>query len=86
MATEKFGPHLPMILKAKYIEAIYDLWEVEYTIEIELPDDDETLENVRAGYCGADMSHFEDGGLSFHLPRFLLEALVELGGLCQDGT
>ena len=24
------------------------------------------------------MSHFEDGGLSFPLPRFLLEALAEL--------
>ncbi|XP_048619866.1 uncharacterized protein LOC106354951 [Brassica napus] len=32
----------------------------------------------RPGYCGAYMSHFEDDSLSFPLPRFLLEALVEL--------
>ncbi|WZZ50752.1 hypothetical protein YC2023_050859 [Brassica napus] len=83
MASEKFGPHLPTILptilEAKHIEAIYELWGVDYAVEIELPDDDETPETVRSGYCGAYMSHFEDGGLSFPLPRFLLEALAELG-------
>ena len=35
--------------------------------------------DFRPGYCGAYMSHVEDGGLSFPLPRFLLEALAELG-------
>ncbi|KAF3603205.1 hypothetical protein F2Q69_00035504 [Brassica cretica] len=46
---------------------------------IEAPEDDETPEAVRLGYCGAYTSHFEDGGLSFPLPRFLLEVLAELG-------
>ena len=79
MANEKFGPHLPTILDAKHIEAIYELWGVDYAVEIELPGDDETPETVRPGYCGAYTSHFQDGGLSFPLPRFLLEALAELG-------
>ncbi|KAF2539460.1 hypothetical protein F2Q70_00004567 [Brassica cretica] len=79
MASEKFGPHLPMIVDAKHIEPIYELWGVDYPVDIELPNDDETLETVRPGYCGAYMSHFKDEGLSFPLPRFLLEALAELG-------
>ena len=79
MASEKFGPHLPTILEAKHIEAIYELWGVDYALEIKLPDDDETPETVRPGYCGAYMSHFEDRGLPFPLPRFLLNALAELG-------
>ena len=79
MAPEKFGPHLTTILDVKHIEAIYELWGVDYAVEIELPCDDETLETVRPGYCRAYMSHFEDGGLSFPLSRFILEALAELG-------
>ncbi|KAF3541155.1 hypothetical protein F2Q69_00020968 [Brassica cretica] len=51
---------------------------VDYVVEIELPESGETLENVRPGYCGAYVSHFEDGGLSFPLPRFLLEVLAEI--------
>ncbi|KAF3590881.1 hypothetical protein DY000_02024750 [Brassica cretica] len=49
-----------------------------YAVEIELPEDDETPENVRPGYCGAYASHFEACGLSFPLPRFLLEVLAEI--------
>ncbi|KAH0892804.1 LOW QUALITY PROTEIN: hypothetical protein HID58_055233 [Brassica napus] len=49
-----------------------------YDVEIKLPEDDETPENVRPGYCGAYASHFEVGGLSFPLPRFLLEVLEEI--------
>ena len=79
MVPEKFGLHLPMILDVKHIEAIYKLWGVDYAVEIERPDDNETPETVRPGYCGAYKSHFEDGGLSFPLPRFLLEVLAELG-------
>ncbi|KAG2293038.1 hypothetical protein Bca52824_039707 [Brassica carinata] len=79
MANKKFGPHLPTILDAKHIEAIYELWGVDYTVEIELPGDNKTPETVRLGYCRAYKSHFKDGGLSFPLPRFLLEVLVELG-------
>ncbi|KAF3528083.1 hypothetical protein DY000_02040960 [Brassica cretica] len=78
MAVEKFGPHLKTILEAKHIEAIYELWGVDYAVKIELPEDGETPATMRPGYCGAYMSHFEDGGLSFRLPRFLLEALAEL--------
>ncbi|WZZ60028.1 hypothetical protein YC2023_060135 [Brassica napus] len=78
MAVEKFGPHLKTILEAKHIEEIYELWGVDYTVKIELPEDGETPETARPGYCGAYMSHFEDGGLLFPLPRFLLEALAEL--------
>ena len=33
---------------------------------------------MRPGYCGAHASHFETGGLSFPLPRFLLEVLAEI--------
>ncbi|WZZ29442.1 hypothetical protein YC2023_012843 [Brassica napus] len=51
---------------------------VDYAVEIELPEDGETPETVRPGYCGVYMSHFEDGGLSFLLPCFLLEALAKL--------
>ena len=78
MADEKFGPYLRSILKGKGIDAIYNLWGVDYAVELELPDG-KTLETVRPGYCVAYMSHFEDGGLSFPLPRFLLEVLAELG-------
>ena len=72
------GPHLKKILKGKDIDAIYELWGVDYIVEIKLPASGETPENVRLGYCGAYASHFEDGGLSFPLPRFLLEALAEI--------
>ena len=34
---------------------------------------------MRLGYCVAYTSHFQDVGLSFPHPRFLLEALAELG-------
>ncbi|KAF3601127.1 hypothetical protein F2Q69_00036411 [Brassica cretica] len=78
MAVEKFGPHHKTILEAKHIEAIYELWGVDYAVKIELPEDGETPATMRPGYCGAYMSHFEDGGLSFPLPGFLLEALAEL--------
>ena len=47
-------------------------------MEIKLPEDDETPENVRPGYCRAYASHFEAGGISFPLPRFLLEVLEEI--------
>ncbi|KAF3513823.1 hypothetical protein F2Q69_00005377 [Brassica cretica] len=49
-----------------------------YDVEIKLPEDDETPENVRPGYCRAYAYHFEAGGLSFPLPRFLLEVLEEI--------
>ncbi|KAF2551601.1 hypothetical protein F2Q68_00035931 [Brassica cretica] len=79
MAAGKFGPHhKTMILNGENIDAIYELWGVSYDVEIELPEDDETPENVRPGYCGAYASHFEAGGLSFPLPRFLLEVLAEI--------
>ena len=78
MAAEKFGPHLKTILKGKHIDAIYEFWGVSYVVEIELPEDGETLKNVRPGYCGAYASHFEAGGLLFPLPRFLLEVLAEI--------
>ena len=78
MAAEKFGPHNKTILNGKNIDAIYELWGVSYGVEIELPEDDETPENVRPGYCGAYLSHFDAGGLSFPLPCFLLEVLAEI--------
>ncbi|WZZ60619.1 hypothetical protein YC2023_060726 [Brassica napus] len=37
MATEKFGPHLPTILKGEDIDVIYELWVVDYAVEVELP-------------------------------------------------
>ncbi|KAG5393254.1 hypothetical protein IGI04_023217, partial [Brassica rapa subsp. trilocularis] len=53
---------------------------IDYSVDIEASEDGKTLETVRPGYCGAYNSHFQDGGhLSFPLPRFLLEALAELG-------
>ncbi|KAF2565177.1 hypothetical protein F2Q70_00017968 [Brassica cretica] len=58
---------------ARHLDLTFD-----YAVEIELPEDGETPENVRPGYCGAYVSHFEDGGLSFPLPRFLLEVLAEI--------
>ncbi|KAF2584562.1 hypothetical protein F2Q70_00036474 [Brassica cretica] len=80
MANEKFGPHLPTILDAKHFEAIYELWGVDYAVKIELPGDDETPETVRPGYCGAYMSHFEDGSLSFpFLDFFLREEGLDFG-------
>ncbi|KAG2296619.1 hypothetical protein Bca52824_043288 [Brassica carinata] len=78
MASEKFGPHLPTIIEAKHIENLYELWGIDYAVEIEAPEDGETPETVRPGYCGAYTLHFQDRGLSFPLPRFLLEALAEL--------
>ncbi|KAF3527275.1 hypothetical protein DY000_02037505 [Brassica cretica] len=79
MANEKFGPHHPTIIEAKHVEALYELWGIDYAVEIEAAEDGETPETVRPGYCVAYTSHFQDGGLSFPLPRFLLEALAELG-------
>ncbi|KAF3539404.1 hypothetical protein F2Q69_00020373 [Brassica cretica] len=79
MVNKKFGPHLPTIIEARHIETLYELWGIDYAVEIEAPEDGETPETVRPGYCGAYTSHFQDGGLSFPLPRFLLEALAELG-------
>ncbi|KAF3566457.1 hypothetical protein DY000_02015944 [Brassica cretica] len=79
MALEKYGPHHPTIIESKHIKNLYELWGIDYTVGIEAPEDGENLETVRPGYCGAYTSHFRDGGLSFPLPRFLLEALTELG-------
>ncbi|KAF2541225.1 hypothetical protein F2Q68_00029535 [Brassica cretica] len=79
MANEKFGPHHPTIIEAKHVEALYELWGIDYAVEIEAAEDGETSETVRLGYCVAYTSHFQDVGLSFPHPRFLLEALVELG-------
>ncbi|KAF3492817.1 hypothetical protein DY000_02053571 [Brassica cretica] len=79
MASEKFCPHLPTIIEGKHVEALYELWGIDYAFEIEVSDDDETPETLRPRYCGAYTSHFEDRGLLFPLPRFLLEALAELG-------
>ena len=79
MALENFCPHLPTIIEPKHIETLYELWGIDYAVEIEASEDGETPETVRPGYCGAYTSHFQDGGLSFPLPRFLLEALAELG-------
>ncbi|XP_048599731.1 uncharacterized protein LOC125579878 [Brassica napus] len=79
MVNERFGPHLPpKILKGRDIDDIYELWGVDYAVEISLSDE-ETPEIVRPGYCGAYMSHFKDARLLFPIPRFLMEALVELG-------
>ncbi|KAF2614692.1 hypothetical protein F2Q70_00011748 [Brassica cretica] len=78
MANEKCSPHLPKILKGEDIDAIYEIWGVDYAVEIKLPDC-ETPETVRSEYYGAYTSCFKDSGLSFPLPRFLLEALAELG-------
>ncbi|KAF3532212.1 hypothetical protein DY000_02040686 [Brassica cretica] len=79
MVNERFGPHLPpKILKGGDIDDIYELWGVDYAVEISLSDE-ETPETVRPGYCGAYMSHIKDARLLFPLPRFLMEALVELG-------
>ncbi|KAF2534274.1 hypothetical protein F2Q70_00029960 [Brassica cretica] len=61
-----------------HIETLYEPWGIDYAVEIEAPEDGETPETVRPAYCGAYASHLQDGGLSFSLPRFLLEALVEL--------
>ncbi|KAG2249218.1 hypothetical protein Bca52824_088846 [Brassica carinata] len=79
MANEKFGPHHPTIIEAKHVEALYELWGIDYAVEIEAAEDGETSETVRLGYCMAYTSHFQDVGLSFPHPRFLLEALAELG-------
>ncbi|KAG2256078.1 hypothetical protein Bca52824_075372 [Brassica carinata] len=78
MASEKFCPHLPTNIEGKHVEALYELWGIDYAFEIEVSDDDETPETLRPRYCGAYTSHFEDRGLLFPLPRFLLEALAEL--------
>ncbi|KAG5393177.1 hypothetical protein IGI04_023140 [Brassica rapa subsp. trilocularis] len=79
MASEKFGPHLPTIIEGKHIKPLYELWGIDYAVEVEAPNGDETSKTVRPGYCGAYTSHFEDGGLSFPLPLFFLEVLAELG-------
>lgn len=72
MARDKHGP-----LTGEELEIIQELWGLPYAVEVELPDGD-TPENVRPGYCRAFMAHFQDAGLSFSLPPFLLELLAEL--------
>ena len=79
MAHEKFVLISRRSSSRDISKNLYELWEIDYTVEIEAPEDGETPETVRPGYCGAYTSHFQDGGLSFPLPRFLLEALAELG-------
>ncbi|KAJ4901847.1 Uncharacterized protein Rs2_15798 [Raphanus sativus] len=78
MAKEKFGPYTNSTLTRDELKIIQELWGVLYAVEGELPDGG-TPETVRSGYCGAFMTHFKDGGLSFPLPSFLLELLAELG-------
>ncbi|KAH0880005.1 hypothetical protein HID58_067399 [Brassica napus] len=50
MASEKFGPHLLTIIEAKHIKNLYELWGIDYAIEIEAPEGGETPEYVRPGY------------------------------------
>ena len=87
MASEKFGPHLPTIIEGKHIKPLYELWGIDYAVEVEAPNGDETSETVRPGYCGAYTSHFEDGGLSFPLPLFFSwGACGAWDGFCPDGA
>lgn len=65
-------------MKGKYLDTIYELWGVSYEVKLSFPLPGESPENVREGHAVTYMHHFEDGGLSFSLPRFILEALAEL--------
>nr|VDD32690.1 unnamed protein product [Brassica oleracea] len=78
MASEKFGPHLTTILDVKHIEAIYELWGVDYAVEIELPCDDETLETALAelGMAFAQMAPS-----FFHYKCLLLSGLSIIDGI-----
>ncbi|KAF3539451.1 hypothetical protein F2Q69_00022787 [Brassica cretica] len=73
MANERFGPHLPTILKGPHIDDVYELCGVDYGVEISLPEDHEIPETVRPGYYGAYMPHFRDCGLSFPSPPSFLK-------------
>ncbi|KAL0754037.1 hypothetical protein Bca101_091705 [Brassica carinata] len=50
MASEKFCPHLPTNIEGKHVEALYELWGIDYAFEIEVSDDDETPETTEACY------------------------------------
>lgn len=83
MANKRFTPHLPKILVGNDINDIYELWGVDYAVKISLPDG-ETPETVRPRYCGAYMSHFKNGGLSFPLPHFGSVGGIRIGFRSND--
>ncbi|KAJ4902165.1 Uncharacterized protein Rs2_16116 [Raphanus sativus] len=64
-------------LNGDELEIIQVLWGVPYAAIVELPHRD-TPENVKPGDYRAFMAHFCDAHLSFPIPSFLLEILVEL--------
>ncbi|XP_018448596.1 uncharacterized protein LOC108820113 [Raphanus sativus] len=66
-------------IKRENIEELYSSFEVDHAVVCELASDQETPETVREGYCRAYLSFFESCGLSFPIPRQVLEILAELG-------
>ncbi|XP_018460524.1 uncharacterized protein At3g60930, chloroplastic-like [Raphanus sativus] len=63
----------------EHIEKLYSSFGVDRAVVCELASDQETPETFRNGYGGAYLSFFESCGLSFPIPRQLLEILAELG-------
>ncbi|XP_018479339.1 uncharacterized protein At3g60930, chloroplastic-like [Raphanus sativus] len=70
------------------IEKLYSSFGVDRAVVCELASDHETPETVRNGYDGAYLSFFESCGLSFPIPRQLLEILaghgISLTQLCPN--
>ncbi|XP_018458436.1 uncharacterized protein At3g60930, chloroplastic-like [Raphanus sativus] len=66
-------------IKQEHIKELYSSFGVDRAVVCELASDHETPETVRSGYGGAYLSFFESCGLSFPIPRQLLEILAEFG-------
>ncbi|XP_018436095.2 uncharacterized protein At3g60930, chloroplastic-like [Raphanus sativus] len=63
----------------EHIEKLYSSLGVDRAVVCELASDHETPKTARNGYGGAYLSFFETCGLSFPIPRQLLEILAGLG-------
>lgn len=72
-----FSFPLPTTTKDQ-LEKLYNVYDVDRVVVLDLATDFETPENVRGGYCGAYLSFFETCGLSFPILGQILEMLAEL--------
>ncbi|KAF3519173.1 hypothetical protein DY000_02058491 [Brassica cretica] len=61
------------------LENLYKAYGVERAVVLDLAGATETPETVRGGYCGAYLSFFHSCGLTFPIPKLVLEILAELG-------
>ncbi|KAF3578277.1 hypothetical protein DY000_02030484 [Brassica cretica] len=65
--------------EADDLENLYEAYEVDRAVVLDLAGTDETPETVRECYYGANLSFFHSCSLTFPIPEPILEVLAELG-------